>query len=222
MTRVGSALPFANRNAAGIVLAARLKQYAGHRGAVVLGLPRGGVPVAWEVARELAIPLDICLVRKVGAPWNPELALGAIASGGAIVWNEGLLEQLSLPEATISAAVGSARAELARREESYRLGLPSLLVRSQITIVVDDGLATGATMRAAALSLRAHDPAWLVLAAPVGSLAACELLEKCADEVICAYRPDPFDAVGDWYEDFTQVEDDEVRRLLRAASLSDR
>ncbi len=219
MAHRGDSLPFANREAAGRALSEKLGHYARRPDVVILGLPRGGVPVAATVARELAAPLDICLVRKIGAPWNPELALGAIASGGVVVWNDLLLEDLHVSQEKLSAAVGRARAELARKEEAYRRGGPAMLVSRHIAILVDDGLATGASMRAAAVALRARHPARVVVAAPVGSPTGCKQMEQYADEVICAYTPDPFVAVGDWYVDFEQVDDDEVRRLMALGAL---
>ena len=209
---------FANREAAGLALSALVGEYARRRDVVVLGLPRGGVPVALVVARGIAAPLDICLVRKIAAPWDPELALGAIASGGVIEWNELLLEKVQPVQEMLSTAIDRARQDLVRGEEAYRAGVPALVLSRQIVIVVDDGLATGASMRAAVISVSAQHPAKVVVAVPVGPRAACTQLELYADEVICARMPDPFVAVGDSYIDFRQVDDAEVRAALAASA----
>lgn len=205
---------FANRLDAGRRLADALTTYAGRRDVVVLGLPRGGVPVAAEVARALAAPLDVFLVRKLGVPGHEELAMGAIASGGVRVLNDDVLEGLRIPAAVVEDVTEAEAAELERREEAYRGGRPPLDVRGQVVIVVDDGLATGSTMRAAVAALRRLEPARIVVAVPTGASETCQMLRDEADEVVCLMTPDPFHAVGLWYGDFRPTTDDQVRALL--------
>lgn len=210
-------LPYDDRRDAGRQLAARLASYAANPRALVLGLPRGGVPVAYEVARALGAPLDVFLVRKLGVPGHEELAFGALASGGSRVYNEALLRELALDAETIEVIAAREGRELSRRERAYRAERPPPDLRGRVIILVDDGLATGATMRAAVVALRWQDPARIVVAVPVGAPATCALLGVEADEVVCAAIPDPFYAVGQWYEDFSETTDDEVRALLAAA-----
>jgi predicted phosphoribosyltransferase len=206
--------PFENRRQAGAFLATRLDQYARRNDVVVLALPRGGVPVAHEVAAALAAPLDIFLVRKLGLPGHPELAMGAIASGGIRVMNEDVMRWAHVPASAVDAVVRVEQAELERREQEYRTGRPLVALAGRIVILVDDGLATGSTMRAAVEAVRAHGPARVVVAVPVGAPAACLHMASIADELVCARSPEPFSAVGQWYRDFSQTTDAEVRSLL--------
>lgn len=205
---------FADRLAAGRRLATALAAYRGQGDVVVLGLPRGGVPVAYEVARALGAPLDVFLVRKLGVPGHEELAMGAIASGGVRVLNEDVLEGLRIPPRVVEDVTDIEAAELERRERVYRGGRPPLDVRGRVVIVVDDGLATGSTMRAAVAALRRLEPARIVVAVPTGASETCAMLRDEADEVVCLTTPDPFHAVGLWYDDFRPTTDDQVRALL--------
>jgi putative phosphoribosyl transferase len=205
---------FRNRTEAGRQLAARLKKYADRPDLVVLALPRGGVPVAFEVAQALHAPLDVFLVRKLGVPGQEEAALGAIATGGVRVLDQNLVHLLGIPHEVIEGIAAREERELRRRERLYRDGRPAPVVAGKTIILVDDGLATGSTMRAAIAALRKQGPTRIVVAVPVGSAESCEELAREADEVICARTPEPFYAVGLWYEDFTQTTDDEVRDLL--------
>jgi putative phosphoribosyl transferase len=209
---------FPDRRAAGRVLAEALARYAGRDDVVVLALPRGGVPVAYEIAASLGAPLDVFLVRKLGVPGQEELAMGAVASDGVEVLNEDVVRATGVNQADIDAVVAMEVHEMERRERAYREGRPPPQVRGRIVIVVDDGLATGASMRAAVLALRRHEPARIVVAAPVGAEATCRMLSERADEVVCPSRPEPFLAVGAWFEDFSQTTDDEVRGLLARAA----
>jgi predicted phosphoribosyltransferase len=199
-------------------LAAHLDQYSGRSDVIVLALPRGGVPVGYEVARALGAPLDVFLVRKLGVPGREELAMGAIASGGLRVVNEDVVSELRIPDRWLDAVAARELAELRRREEAYRDGRPAPDVRGKVGILVDDGLATGASMRAAVGALKKMGPARVVVAVPVGAAQTCQELEQIADEVVCAEAPDPFYAVGTWYRDFDQTTDDEVRELLARAN----
>src|SRR6202040_2764142 len=205
---------FRNRNEAGRLLANKLTAYANRPDVLVLALPRGGVPVAYEVARALAAPLDVFLVRKLGVPGYEELAMGAVATGGVRVLNDQIVQQLNIPSYVIDAVAAQEQQELERRERLYRGGRPPPDVRGRTLILVDDGLATGATMRAAVMALRQLQPARIVVATPTASPETCEELRSEVDEVICAITPEPFLAVGHWYEDFSQTTDDEVRDLL--------
>jgi len=205
---------FRDRAEAGRRLAERLRHYAGRPDVVVLALPRGGVPVASEVARELGAPLDVFLVRKLGFPGQEELAMGAIASGGLRVLNRSLLRRLHVPEETVNAVAAREFCELERRERAYRGTRPPRPVRGRTVILVDDGLATGATMHAAAAALRGQDPARIVVAVPVAAASSCDEFGDVVDEVVCAESPEPFVAVGQCYDDFSQTTDEEVRRLL--------
>jgi predicted phosphoribosyltransferase len=211
-------LRFRDRAEAGRLLASHLAAYVGRSNTFVLGLPRGGVPVAFEVARTLRAPLDVFVVRKLGVPGNPELAFGAIASGDVKVFNSDIMFGASLPDAIVKRVAAHEQRELERREEAYRDHRPFPDLRGKTVILVDDGLATGASMRAAARAVRQHDPGRIVVAVPTASEQTCRLLRDDADEVICAVTPEPFSAVGLWYEDFSQVSDGDVRRLLRQAN----
>src|SRR5256885_11959564 len=198
---------FRDRTDAGRKLAARLKHYADRKDLLVLALPRGGVPVAYEVAKELNAPLDVFLVRKLGVPGHEELAMGAIASGGVRVINDELVRALRIPDYMIEAIVVKEQQELARRARLYRGNRPPPDVRGRTVILVDDGLATGATMHAAVKALRQQQPGRIVVAVPTASPEICEELRAEVDEVICAITPDPFYAVGLWYEEFSQTTD---------------
>ncbi len=210
--------PFADRAAAGEVLAERLAAYAGRSDVVVLALPRGGVPVGYEVAKRLAAPLDVFLVRKLGAPGQEELAMGAIASGDVVVLNPEVVQALKIPRDELTQEVERERHELARREQTYRGSRPALDVRGKTAILIDDGLATGSTMRAAVEALKRRDPARIIVAVPVGARSTCDELRSVADELICALAPEPFRAVGLWYDDFEQISDDEVCYWLNRAA----
>jgi predicted phosphoribosyltransferase len=211
---------FRDRHDAGRRLAAALGSYAGREGVLILALPRGGVPVGYEVARALGVPLDVMQVRKLGVPGHEELAMGAIASGGVRILSEGVVETFGIPERVIATVAAAEERELDRRERIYREGRPFPEVRGRTVILVDDGLATGSTMRAAAAALRAQGAGRLVAAVPVAPKDTCDALLDLVDEVICAVTPDPFFAVGEWYEDFTQTSDAEVQDLLRRAAAS--
>jgi putative phosphoribosyl transferase len=197
------------------VLAAELSEYAGRDDVIVLGLPRGGVPVAAEVARALGAPLDVFLVRKLGLPGQEELAMGAIASGGARVLNEEVVNALGVPERVLEQVTEREGAELERRERAFRGDRPPADVRGRVVIVVDDGLATGSTMRAAIAALRTHEPARIVVAVPAAPPQTCEELRPQVDDLVVLLAPHPFHAVGLWYEDFTPTSDEEVRAILR-------
>jgi predicted phosphoribosyltransferase len=205
---------FRNRIDAGRRLAEKLAAYADRPDVLVLALPRGGVPVGFEVARALGAPLDVFLVRKLGVPRYEELAMGAVATGGVRVLNDDIVRGLGISEHEIDAAVARELQELARRERLYRADRPPPDVAGRTVLLVDDGLATGATMRAAVAALRQQQPARIVIAAPTASPDTCEAIKAEADDVVCAMTPEPFFAVGHWYEDFTQTTDNEVRELL--------
>lgn len=205
-------LPFRDRHQAGRVLAERLQHYRGRPGLLVLALPRGGVAVGFEVAQALQAPLDVLVVRKLGFPGHEEYAMGAIASGGVRVMNP--MPGAAVSPDEVAAVVAREQDELVRRERLYRGERPAVSVRGRTVIVVDDGLATGSTMRAAVLAIRQQHPAHLAVAVPVGAPDSCRELMDEADEVVCAAMPQPLRAVGLWYQDFPQVGDDEVRDLL--------
>jgi putative phosphoribosyl transferase len=208
---------FQDRADAGRLLGEKLRRYADRDDVLVLALPRGGVPVGFEVARALHVHLDVFLVRKLGLPDNEELAMGAIASGGVRVLNDQVIKALNVSDEEIDMIAQAEAQELERRERAYRGDRPPLAVEGQTVILVDDGLATGSSMRAAVRALRRQHPARIVVAVPVGAPDTCEELTADADEVICALEPEPFYAVGLWYGDFSQTTDDEVRRLLERA-----
>jgi predicted phosphoribosyltransferase len=210
---------FADRTEAGRFLASKLKEYADHPDVLVLALPRGGVPVAFEVARALHAPLDVFLVRKLGLPGHEEFAMGAIASGGVRVLNEDVVRALRIPENVIEVVAAAEKRQLEERERLYRGDRPPPDVRGRTVILVDDGLATGSTMRAAVLALRQQGAARIVVAVPVGAPETCAEFEQEADDVICARMPEPFYAVGLWYGDFSQTTDEEVRDRLERASV---
>jgi putative phosphoribosyl transferase len=209
---------FPNRAEAGRLLAEKLEKYAGRDDVIVLGLPRGGVPVAYEVAKSLRVPLDVFIVRKLGVPGFEELAAGALASGGVRVLNEDVLRALPNADEIIESVTAKETAELERREKSYRDDRPAPELRDRVVILVDDGLATGATMRAAVKALRQRGVAKIVVAVPVGPPDTCREFEDEADETICASTPEFFQAVGQYYEDFSQTSDEEVRDLLARAA----
>jgi predicted phosphoribosyltransferase len=206
--------PYRDRADAGTQLAGHLGPYAGRADVVVLGLPRGGVPVAAEVARALRAPLDVFCVRKLGVPGDEELAMGAIATGGVVVLNEGVVAELGVPEEVLAEVAAAEREELERREHAYRGDRPPVSLAGRTVLVVDDGLATGATMRAAVRAVRAAGPSRVVVAVPVAAAETCRSLEADADDVVCPLAPEGFRSVGGWYEDFGATSDDEVRRCL--------
>jgi len=214
---MASLKPFRNRAHAGRLLAQKLRRYANRDDVIVLALPRGGVPVAFEVADELLAPMDVFLVRKLGVPGHEELAMGAVATNGIRVINDDVVSSLRLDDRAIDSVTAKELAELKRREQAYRGNLPEPDVRGRTVILVDDGLATGSSMRAAVRALAAMQPAKIVVAVPLASPDACEMLAREADEVLCAVTPEPFYAVGFWYDDFSQTSDDDVRALLAKA-----
>ncbi len=211
---------FRDRWDAGRQLARELENYANRADLLVLALPRGGVPVAYEVARALHAPLDVFLIRKLGAPSQPELAIGAIASGGAVVLNRDVIDMLKVPSYVVEQIEARELQELERREQLYREGRPLSRVQGKTVILVDDGLATGASMHAAVRALRGLDPAHIVVAVPTASIETCKEFQGYVDEIICARMPIPFHAVGAWYEDFSQITDYQVRELLESAAQS--
>jgi len=208
---------YTDRRDAGRELVACLGHLADRRDVVVLGLPRGGVPVAAEVARALHAPLDVLVVRKVGVPGHRELAMGAVASGAVQILNHDLIAQLGISPASVATVVREEQQELARRERLYRNGRDPVPLEGRVVVLVDDGLATGSTMRAAVAAVRAKGPRRVIVAVPVGSESACEDLRHVADEVVCARVPEAFRAVGEWYVDFSETSDEDVRALLGLA-----
>ena len=209
--------PYRDRRHAGVELARHLAHVKGQY-VVVLALPRGGVPVAFEVARALDAPLDVFVVRKLGLPGHPEFAMGALASGGVRVLNDEVVRLYRIPEQAVEAIAQDEQTELERRERAYRSQRPALDVRGRTVVLIDDGLATGSTMKAAVEAVRALSPARIIVAVPVGSPDTCREFAGIADEIVCARRPEHFAAVGQWYDDFRQTTDEEVRELLQTAA----
>lgn len=209
-----SSQPFRHRAEAGEQLAARLSAFADRDDVIVLALPRGGVPVGYEVARALHVALDVFVVRKLGVPGHEELAMGAIATGGVRLVNHDVVDALGIPAVVIDSVAKSEQGELDRRERLYRGTRPPIGLANKTVILVDDGLATGSTMRAAVMAARQQNPARIVVAVPVGAASTCGELGREADEVVCLRTPEPFIAVGLWYRDFTPTSDNEVRALL--------
>ena len=209
---------FQNRTDAGRRLASELRQYANRNDVLVLALPRGGVPIGYEVAKELGAPLDVFVVRKIGLPWQEELAMGAVASGGVRVLDRNLIRVAHVSDDDVQRIANAEEQELVRREKLYRGDRPFPSLRGKTIILVDDGLATGASMRAAVEALRHEEPARIVVAVPVAPPETCDAFRNIADEIVCAETPEPFTAVGQWYDDFTQTTDDDVRDLLMRKS----
>lgn len=209
--------PFADRQHAGQMLARRLAEYANRDDVLVLALPRGGVPVAFEVAAALGAPLDVFTVRKIGAPWNEEFAIGAIASGGIVLLDRPLIEEYGIALSDVDHIVAMERREMERRDRLFRGTRPFPDLTGKTVIVVDDGLATGASMLAAVDALKARRPQHIIAAAPVGSVEACRTLTRLVDRCVCVFTPEPFYGVGMWYEDFEQTSDAEVILLLERA-----
>lgn len=209
---------FANRVEAGRHLARKLQKYAGRKDLIVLGIPRGGVPVAFEVANALGAPLDIFLSRKLGVPGQEELAFGALATGGIRILDRDLVLELGISEEEINRVTRTVQAELERRERVYRENRPPLRLEGKTALLIDDGIATGSSMRAAIEALRQTKPARVVVAVPVAPLRTCDRLRSEVDELICAYAPESFFAIGQFYEDFSQISDEEVTELLRRAT----
>jgi putative phosphoribosyl transferase len=209
---------YRDRSDAGRKLAGALSKYVGRNDVLVLGLPRGGVPVAYEVAQSLRAPLDVFIVRKLGVPSQPELAMGAVATGGVRVLNDEVVRQLKIPAPVIDRVAAAEQLEIERRERSYREGRPAPRLEGKIVILIDDGLATGSTMRAAARAVRTQRPARTIIAVPLSASVTVELLRGDADEMVCLTTPEPFFAVGQWYEDFDQTSDREVQDLLARAA----
>jgi len=210
-------LPLKNRVEAGQLLADALQPYAGRTDVLVLALPRGGVPVAFEVAERLEAPLDLMLVRKLGVPGQEELALGAMASGGIKILNTELVQNVNISETVIDRIVSKEKKELERREQAYRGNRPPPEIRDRCVILIDDGLATGATMRVAVSAVRQQQPTQIIVGIPVAPPDTVEKLRREADEVFCLATPEPFFAIGTWYTDFSQISDEEVRDLLSRA-----
>ena len=209
---------FRDRRDAGRKLAQELLHYAGRSDVSILALPRGGIPVAYEVALALNAPLDVFIVRKLGLPGREELALGAIGSGGVRVLNNDVIRILNIPQEVINIVAQRELQELQRREQSYRGNRPPPDVSGRTVILIDDGLATGASMRAAVTGLRAQHPARIVVAVPTAAREVCDAFEFEVDEMVCLITPEPFYGVGKWYEEFAQIDDEEVRRLLEEAN----
>jgi predicted phosphoribosyltransferase len=209
---------FRDRSEAGRLLAERLDEYASRLDVLVLALPRGGVPVALEISRRLRAPLDVFLVRKLGVPWYRELAMGAIASGGIEVLNDEVLRTYGIPRHVLDEVAKTEMEELERRMRSYRGARPLAQLAGRVVVLVDDGIATGSTMRAAVAAVRCQHPAEIVVAVPVAAADTCEELRREVDRVVCLSTPETFMAVGDWYEDFAQISDEQVRDLLKKGS----
>ncbi len=209
---------FRNRSEAGQKLASKLQAYSSQPDVLVLALPRGGVPVGYEVARALHAPVDVFVVRKLGVPWNPELAMGAVATGGVRVLEEETVRTLAIPGEEIAKVASEEERELERRERAYRGGRTPFPIAGRKVILVDDGIATGSTMRAGVAALHRLQPARIVIAVPVAPRTTCAMLRKVADEVVCLIEADDFFAIGEWYEDFSQLTDEDVQNLLGSAS----
>ena len=209
---------FLDRTDAGQVLARGLQQYKNQPDVLILGLPRGGVPVAYEVARELNAPLDVFIVRKLGVPGHEELGMGAIATGGVRTLHEGIIREIGISPQTIEAVSAREQAELERRERLYRGDRPAPTIKGRTVVIVDDGLATGSTMKAAIQAVRQQDPRQVIVAVPTAPSETCEQLKESADHVVCALTPEPFFSVGGSYADFTQITDGEVRDLIASAA----
>jgi len=207
-----------DRTEAGQLLAQKLREYANRADVVVLALPRGGVPVGFEVARALNAPLDVFVVRKLGVPGHEELAMGAIASGGVRVLNQDVIRALGISRGLVDLVAEREQRELQRREREYRDGRASVDIRDRTVILVDDGLATGSSMRVAAIALKKKEPAEIIIAVPVAAPQTCAEFRSVVDKVVCAATPEPFHAVGQWYRDFSQTSDEEVRDLLSEAA----
>lgn len=218
MDQMGETIRYTDRTQAGILLAQKLAAYAGRHDVIVLALPRGGVPVAFEIARALQAPLDVLLVRKLGVPGHEEYAMGAIATGGVCILQSDVIRQLAIPQASVDDLVQRKQEELAQRERLYRSNRPAPKLEGCIAIVVDDGLATGSTMLAAIHALRQARPARMIIAIPVGARVSVARLQAEVDEIVCLSIPENFQAVGLWYEDFNQTSDDEVIHLLAEAA----
>lgn len=214
---MSAAKKYRDRTEAGRRLAEDLQEYSGRDDVIVLGLPRGGVPVAFEVARALEAPLDVFVVRKLGLPGHDEVAMGAVASGGIRFIDEALTAELGISDDAIARTAAEEQEELQRRERAYRGSRAEPVLEGRTVLLVDDGLATGSSMQAATLAVGAQEPARLVIAVPVGARAACDAFRESVDEVVCSMTPDPFRSIGLWYEDFSQTTDEEVRALLERA-----
>ncbi|HET7214573.1 MAG TPA: phosphoribosyltransferase [Terriglobia bacterium] len=209
---------FQNRTEAGRKLASKLSDYSGQADLLVLALPRGGVPIGCEIARALHAQIDVFVVRKLGVPWNPELAMGAVATGGVRIMEQETVRSLAIPSEEIAKVAAREELELERRERAYRGSRAPHPVAGKKVILVDDGVATGSTMRAGVAALRKLKPARIVIAVPVAPHATCVMLRKLADEVVCAIEAEDFFAIGEWYEDFAQLSDRDVQNLLENAS----
>jgi putative phosphoribosyl transferase len=207
-------LRYRDRAEAGQLLARALEKYADRDGVLILALPRGGVPVGFEIAKRLNVPLDVFFVRKLGVPWHPELAMGAIASGGIVVLNDSVIQHYGIPPHVIRAVAAREEQELQWRARDYRGDRPLPDLAGRIVILVDDGLATGSTMRAGVAAVRQQRPAAIIVAVPVAATETCDEFRHDVDQIICLQTPDPFSAVGLWYKNFSQTTDEEVRKLL--------
>ncbi|MGH7848547.1 MAG: phosphoribosyltransferase [Candidatus Binatia bacterium] len=214
-------MPFRDRSEAGQMLAVRLRAYARRYDTIVLALPRGGVPVGFEIAKALAAPLDVFIVRKLGLPWHEELAMGATATGRVRVLNDDVIKAFAVTKQMIEAVAAKEEHELERRERLYRGDRPPVNVTGRIAILVDDGVATGSTMRAAVRALKLQNPARIIAAVPVAAVPTCDELKHEVDEIVCAVSPEPFYAVSQYYDDFSQTSDAEVEELLKRASKAD-
>lgn len=210
---------FHNRTEAGRRLAAQLSQYANSPDVLVLGLPRGGIPVAYEIAKALHVPLDVWLVRKLGVPGQEELAMGAIASGGVMILNNEIINLLKISREAVEQVAAAEKQELERRDQAYRGDRPLPQIENHTIILVDDGIATSSTLRAAIAALQRHQPKHIVVAAPVAPPSVCESLKTIVDDVVCLNTPEPLHSIGMWYIDFSQTTDNEVRDLLRRSTL---